>query len=90
MSEQSKRVAGVDVGKATLVAALRAGPAREFANSSVGRERKDNARSRFYRGLREWGKPGKGAMVAAMRKLLLHRNSIARRGTPWTPPGVPN
>ena len=52
--------------------------------------RKDNARSRFYYHLRERGKPGKVAMVAAMRKLLLHLHAIARRGTPWTPPGGPN
>ena len=52
--------------------------------------RKDNARSRFYYGRRERGKPGKVAMVAAMRKLLLPWHAIARRGTPWTPQGVPN
>ena len=52
--------------------------------------RQDNARSRFYYSLRERGKPGKVAMVAAMRKLLLPRHAIARRGTPWTPPGIPN
>ena len=52
--------------------------------------RQDNARSRFYYSLRERGKPGKVAMVAAMRKLLLHLHAIARRGTPWTPPVVPN
>ena len=37
MAEQSKVVAGVAGGKATLVAALRAGPAREFANTPAGR-----------------------------------------------------
>ena len=52
--------------------------------------RKDNARSRFYYHLRERGKPGQVAMVAAMRKLLLHLNAIARRGTPWTPQVGPN
>ena len=36
MSEKSKVVAGVDVGKATLVAARSAGPAREFANTAAG------------------------------------------------------
>ena len=36
MAEQSKVVAGVDVGKATLVAALRTGAAREFANTPAG------------------------------------------------------
>jgi len=38
---------------------------------------------RFYQGLRNRGKPGKVAMVAVMRKLLLLLNSIAHRGTPW-------
>ena len=52
--------------------------------------RKDNDLSRFYYRLRERSKPGKGAMVAAMRKLLLPGPAIARRGTPGTPPGVPN
>ena len=52
--------------------------------------RKDNDLSRFYYHLRERGKPGKVAMVAAMRKLLLHLHAIARRGTPWTPQVVPN
>ena len=36
MSEQSKVVAGVAGGKATLVASLRAGAAREFANNPAG------------------------------------------------------
>lgn len=39
----------------------------------------------FYRGLRQRGKPGKVALVAVMRKLLLHLNAVAHRGTPWTP-----
>ena len=56
----------------------------------TARRRKDNARSRFYYRRRERGKPGKGAMVAAMRKLLLRWHAIARRGTPWTPPAIPN
>ena len=51
--------------------------------------RGDSDLSRFYRRLRERGKPGKVAMVATMRKLLLHRNAIARRGAPWTPQFTP-
>ena len=39
---------------------------------------------RFYRGLRQRGKAGKVALVAVMRKLLLHLHAIARRGTHWT------
>ena len=37
MSEQSKVVAGVDGGKATLVASLRAGAAQDVANTPAGR-----------------------------------------------------
>ena len=40
--------------------------------------------ARFYRDLRKRSKAGKVALVAVMRKLLLHLNAIARRGTPWT------
>ncbi len=39
----------------------------------------------FYKRLLEQGKPGKVALVAAARKLLLMLNAIARRGTPWEP-----
>lgn len=38
----------------------------------------------FYKRLRARGKPGKVALVAVMRKLLILLNSIARRQTPWT------
>ena len=36
-----------------------------------------------YDRLRQRGKPGKVALVAIMRKLLLQLNAVARRGTPW-------
>ena len=39
----------------------------------------------FYQYLRQRGKTGKVALVAVMRKLLLHLNAVARRGTPWLP-----
>ena len=44
---------------------------------------------RFYRQLRQRGKPGKVALVAVMRKLLLQLHAVARRGTPWVAEGVP-
>ena len=44
---------------------------------------------RFYQRLRRRGKPGKVALVAVMRKLLLRLHAIARRGTPWVPEGAP-
>ena len=37
---------------------------------------------RCYQRLRQRGKPGKVALVAVMRKLLLRLHAIARRGTP--------
>ena len=47
--------------------------------------RADGAMRPYYQGLRRRGKPGKVALVAVMRKLLLHLNAVARRGTPWVP-----
>ena len=44
---------------------------------------KNSALARFYLHLRQRGKPGKVAMVAVMRKLLLQLHAVARRGTPW-------
>ena len=37
----------------------------------------------FYRRLRERGKPGKVAVIAVARKLLMQISAVARRGTPW-------
>jgi transposase len=47
--------------------------------------RQEGIHQHFYRGLRQRGKTGKVALVAVMRKLLLHLNAVARRGTPWLP-----
>ncbi len=51
--------------------------------------RTDTDLGRWYQGLRRQGKPGKVALVAVMRKLLLRLHAIARRGTPWVAEGVP-
>ena len=45
---------------------------------------------RFYQGLRKRGKVGKVALIAVMRKMLLHLNAVARRGTPWVKRHVSN
>ena len=45
--------------------------------------RNNSALARFYNQLKKRGKPGKVALVAVMRKLLLQLHTIARRGTPW-------
>jgi len=54
--------------------------------------RQEGIHQRFHRGLRQGGKTGKVALVAVMRKLLLHLKAVARRGTPWLPQeeGNPN
>ena len=51
--------------------------------------RTDTDLGRCYQRLRRRGKPGKVALVAVMRKLLLQLHAIARRGTPWVAEGVP-
>ena len=47
--------------------------------------RQEGIHQHFYQDLRQRGKTGKVAQVAVMRKLLLHLNAVARRGTPWLP-----
>ena len=42
--------------------------------------RVEGVNKRFYQGLRKRGKVGKVALVAVMRKMLLHLNAVARRG----------
>ena len=51
--------------------------------------RNNSALARFYNRLKKRGKPGKVALVAVMRKLLLQLHAIARRGTPWVDNYVP-
>ena len=45
--------------------------------------RSDGDLRNFYQRLRERGKPGKIAVIAVARKLLMQLNAVARRGTPW-------
>lgn len=45
----------------------------------------DRDLGRFYRQLRQRGKPGKVAMVAVMRKILLRVHAVAQRQVPWAP-----
>ena len=40
---------------------------------------------KFYRRLKNNGKPGKVALTACMRKLLITLNAVVARGTKWTP-----
>ena len=47
--------------------------------------RMGGAMRHYYQGLRQHGKPGKVALVAVMRKLLLQLNAVAQKGTPWVP-----
>ena len=48
--------------------------------------RQEGVPPHFHQDLRQRGKTGKVALVAVMRKFLLHLNAVARRGTPWLPP----
>ncbi len=56
---------------------------RALYMSALSAVRHDPDLRRFYRGLRDRGKPGKVALVAVMRKMLLLLHAIVRRGTPW-------
>lgn len=51
--------------------------------SALSSVRRQGSLRQFYQRLRERGKPGKVALVALMRKILLQLNAVARRGTPW-------
>ena len=82
-----RSVRGVGIQTAAVLLAWLPELGRGEGKALTALRRKDNARSRFYCHRRERGKPGKGAMV---RKLLLPWHAIARRGTPWMPPAVPN
>ena len=62
----------------------RSGVRRALYMAALSVIRRQGELGRFYQGLRERGKAGKVALVAVMRKLLLHLHAIARRGTPWT------
>ncbi len=42
----------------------------------------------FYRRLQAAGKPGKVALVACMRKILIILNAMVRDGKPWSPASV--
>ena len=52
--------------------------------ASMASVRSTQGLGHFYRQLRQRGKPGKVALVAVMRKLMLQLNAVARHGTPWT------
>ncbi len=63
----------------------RSGVRRALYMAALSVIRSQGELARFYQTLRKRGKAGKVALVAVMRKLLLHLNAIARRATPWTP-----
>ena len=52
--------------------------------------RRDSSLGRFHQQLRSRGKPGKVALVAVMRKLLMQLHAVAQRGTPWTEEYAPS
>lgn len=56
---------------------------RALYMAALSAVRHNDELKRFYQRLRQRGKPGKVALTAVMRKLLLQLNAVARRGTPW-------
>jgi len=57
--------------------------------AAVVASRRNAAIQTFYLRLRATGKPGKVALVACMRKLLVILNSMVRNNRPWDPALVP-
>ena len=57
--------------------------------AAVVATRRNGAIRLFYQRLRAAGKPGKVALVACMRKLLVILNSMVRQNRPWDPELVP-
>lgn len=75
-----------DSGKHRGYRAIRGGRAhirKALYMSALSVVRYDSGLKTFYLRLRRRGKPGKVALVAVMRKLLLTLNAVAKRGTPW-------
>lgn len=75
-----------DSGKQRGYRAVRGGRSavrRALYMASLSTIRRPGEMRTFYQGLRQRGKPGKVALVAVMRKLLLRLHAIARRGTHW-------
>ena len=52
--------------------------------AALSSTRGDSTFSKFYRSLREQGKPHKVAMTACMRKMLTVMNAVVRDQTPWS------
>ncbi len=75
-----------DSGKQRGYRAIRGGRAnvrKAIYMAAVSAIRSTGPLRHFYQRLKSRGKPGKVALVAVMRKLLLILNAIAHRGTPW-------
>ena len=56
---------------------------RALYMASLSAVRRDGQMRKFYKRLLDRGKPGKVALVAVIRKMLLQLNAVAQRGTPW-------
>lgn len=75
-----------DSGKQRGYRAIRGGRAsvrKALYMAALSAIRYDSGIKTFYQRLRKRGKPGKVALVAVMRKLLLMLNAVEKRGTPW-------
>lgn len=58
--------------------------------AAVVASQRNAAIRQFYQRLKEAGKPGKVALVACMRKLLVILNSMVRNNRPWNPDLLPS
>ncbi len=69
-----------------MIAGGRAGLRRVLYMGALSAIRANPVLRAYFQHLRVQGKPGKVALVAAMRKLLLILNAIIKTGTPWRSP----
>jgi transposase len=81
LNHDSGRLRGV-----RLIAGGRAPLRRVLYMAALSATRSNPVLRAYYRHLRDLGKPGKVALVAVMRKLLLMLNAIIKTQTPWRPP----
>ena len=81
LNHDSGRLRGV-----RMIAGGRAALRRMLYMAALSAIRANPVLRAYYRHLRELGKPGKVALVAVMRKLLLMLNAMLKTQTPWRPP----
>jgi transposase len=84
LNHDSGRLRGV-----RMIAGGRAALRRVLYLAALSAIRANPVLRAYYRHLRDLGKPGKVALVAVMRKLLVTLNAMLKTQTPWRPPSCP-